>query len=142
MNTTSQLFIGLAIAATAAQASAQVTFFEHDNFRGRSFTTDHPVGDFSRFGFNDRASSVIVRSGRWELCTDGRFGGRWRERGRATLRVPRSGWSRRGEHTRGGNRARPDRGGRGGRAGRSGLTARAARCGGGARVVLVLKLGL
>lgn len=76
MNIPSRLFIGLAIAAAATQASAQVTFFEHDNFRGRSFTTDRPVGDFSRFGFNDRASSVIVRSGRWELCTDSRFGGR------------------------------------------------------------------
>ncbi len=76
MNTPSQLFIGLAIAAAATQASAQVTFFEHDHFRGRSFTTDRPVGDFSRFGFNDRASSVIVRSGRWELCVDARFSGR------------------------------------------------------------------
>jgi hypothetical protein len=76
MNIPSQLFIGLAIAAAATQASAQVTFFEHDNFRGRSFTTDRPVDDFSRFGFNDRASSVIVRSGRWELCTDWRFRGR------------------------------------------------------------------
>lgn len=72
----SRLFIGVALAAAATAATAQVTFFEHDGFRGRSFSTDRPVGDFSRFGFNDRASSVIVRSGRWELCDDARFGGR------------------------------------------------------------------
>jgi hypothetical protein len=76
MNTPSRLFIGLSLAAAAAAASAQVTFFEHDGFRGRSFTSDRPVGDFARFGFNDRASSVIVRSGRWELCDNARFGGR------------------------------------------------------------------
>lgn len=72
----SRLFIGLALAASAATASAQVTFFEHDGFRGRSFTSDRSIVDFSHFGFNDLASSVIVRSGRWELCDNARFGGR------------------------------------------------------------------
>jgi len=55
---------------------AQVTFYEHANFQGRSFTTDRPVGDFERFGFNDRASSVVVQGERWEACEDARFGGR------------------------------------------------------------------
>lgn len=76
MNIPTRLFFGIVLATAAASASAQVTFFEHDGFRGRSFTTDRSVGDFVRFGFNDRASSVIVRSGRWELCDDARFGGR------------------------------------------------------------------
>jgi uncharacterized protein YcfJ len=62
--------------AIAAQATAQVTFFEHDNFRGQSFSTQLPVRDFARFGFNDRASSAEVRSGRWEVCEDSRFLGR------------------------------------------------------------------
>ena len=60
----------------AGHAAAQVTFYEHDNFQGRSFTTDRPVGDFERFGFNDRASSVVVQGDRWEACEDVRFGGR------------------------------------------------------------------
>ncbi|MDQ2927985.1 MAG: beta/gamma crystallin family protein [Caldimonas sp.] len=76
MQNPSRLFIGFALVATAMAASAQVTFFEHDGFRGRSFTSDRSVGNFARFGFNDRASSVIVRSGRWELCDNAGFGGR------------------------------------------------------------------
>jgi uncharacterized protein YcfJ len=61
--------------ACAVQASAQVTFFEHEGFSGRQFTADRQVGNFERFGFNDRASSVIVRGGWWEVCQDARFSG-------------------------------------------------------------------
>ncbi len=60
----------------AAQASAQVTFYAGEGFHGPSFTTDRPVWNFERFGFNDRASSVIVQRGRWEACEDARFEGR------------------------------------------------------------------
>ena len=59
-----------------AGAPAQITFYENENFRGRSFTTDKQVGNFERFGFNDRASSVVVHGDRWEVCEDIRFGGR------------------------------------------------------------------
>jgi uncharacterized protein YcfJ len=64
---------GLAFASCAA---AQVTFYENEGFKGRTFTTHKQVADLSRFGFNDRASSVIVASDRWEVCDDIRFGGR------------------------------------------------------------------
>lgn len=72
---------GLLMAAlvASAQAGAQVTFFEHDGFNGRSFTTQKQVRNFERFGFNDRSSSVVVlgeRWERWEVCTDVRFEGR------------------------------------------------------------------
>ena len=65
--------VGLAI---AAQASAQVTFYESEGFAGRSFTTDQPIRNFERFGFNDRASSVVVDRERWEVCEEVRFRGR------------------------------------------------------------------
>ena len=67
----------LAVAAVTlvTQAVAQVTFFENDNFQGRSFTTQRNVNNFQRFGFNDRASSVIVMNNRVEVCDDVRFGG-------------------------------------------------------------------
>ena len=32
--------------------------------------------DFSRRGFNDRASSVIVESGQWQVCDDAGYRGR------------------------------------------------------------------
>ncbi len=60
----------------AGQAGAQVTFYEHDGFHGRTFTTDRGIWNFERWGFNDRASSAVVRGGSWEVCTDARFNGR------------------------------------------------------------------
>jgi uncharacterized protein YcfJ len=69
-----------ALAASAliisAQAAADVTFYEREGFRGRSFTTDRPVGSLERFGFNDRASSAVVRGQPWEVCDAVRFGGK------------------------------------------------------------------
>ena len=69
-----------ALAATAliisAQAAADVTFYERENFRGRSFTTDKPMGSLERFGFNDRASSAVVRGTSWEVCDELRFNGK------------------------------------------------------------------
>jgi uncharacterized protein YcfJ len=60
----------------AAQAGAQVTFYEQDGFQGRSFTTQQRVGNLGRSGFNDRASSVVVVGERWQACEDVRFSGR------------------------------------------------------------------
>lgn len=76
MNTVFKQALVVAAVAIATQATAQVTFYEHENFEGRSFTTTQPVANFSRAGFNDRASSVMVVGDRWEVCDDVRFGGR------------------------------------------------------------------
>jgi len=62
--------------ALATQASAQITFYEQQGFNGRSFTTEQRIGNFSRHGFNDRASSVVVLHDRWEVCENVRFEGR------------------------------------------------------------------
>jgi uncharacterized protein YcfJ len=79
MNPLSTIALAAATLAFAGQAAADVTFYEHDGFQGRSFTTAAPVNNFQRSGFNDRASSVVVegrRSERWEVCEDARFRGR------------------------------------------------------------------
>ncbi len=55
--------------------ASQVMFYETEGFQGRTFSVDQPVEDFSRVGFNDRASSVIVLGQRWEVCVDSRFRG-------------------------------------------------------------------
>src|SRR5262249_3931795 len=65
-----------ALMICAMQALAQVTFYEGEGFRGRAFTADRPVWNLERYGFNDRASSVIVDRGRWEVCEYPRFEGR------------------------------------------------------------------
>jgi uncharacterized protein YcfJ len=70
----SALAVTALVAAT--HAAAQVTFYEGEGFRGRAFTTNSQVGDFARNGFNDRASSVVVDRGRWEVCEHQRFEGR------------------------------------------------------------------
>ena len=75
-----KMILKIALSAAAlsmsAQALAQITFYEHDGWRGRTFTTNEEVRDFVRVGFNDRASSVIVDRGEWEVCDDARFGGK------------------------------------------------------------------
>jgi len=53
----------------------QVTFYEREGFRGRSFSTTSDIGDFRGTGFNDRASSVVVVGERWEACDDAGFVG-------------------------------------------------------------------
>lgn len=76
MNTTLKSALLVAGLAATTQSFAQVTFFEREGFEGRSFTTESRVGNFERHGFDDRASSVIVRRDRWEVCEEIRFGGR------------------------------------------------------------------
>nr|WP_315398264.1 beta/gamma crystallin family protein [uncultured Duganella sp.] len=60
--------------ATAARAG-EITLYTHDNFGGPAITVRDAVPDLVPDGFNDRASSVRVRSGRWQLCEHANFGG-------------------------------------------------------------------
>jgi uncharacterized protein YcfJ len=76
MNRTLRIALAVAGVTIATQAVAQITFYEHDGFQGQSFTTDRPIGNFERYGFNDRASSVVVARDQWEVCEDARFSGR------------------------------------------------------------------
>jgi uncharacterized protein YcfJ len=76
MHAFSTFTVALAGLTLATSALAQVTFYEGEGFQGRSFTTQTAVRNFQRFGFNDRASSVVVRSARWEVCQDAGFRGR------------------------------------------------------------------
>jgi hypothetical protein len=68
-----RLALGAVALALATQASAQVTFYEHEGFRGRSYTTASSVENLKSSRLNDRASSVIVESGRWLVCDQRRF---------------------------------------------------------------------
>ena len=59
-----------------APVAASVTFFEREQFVGRSFKTQERIGNFERFGFNDRASSAEVVGASWQVCDDVQYGGR------------------------------------------------------------------
>jgi uncharacterized protein YcfJ len=76
MNNRLKLAVAVAGVLAATAASAQVTFYSGEGFAGQSFTADRPLGNFERSGFNDRASSAVVRNGAWEVCEDARFEGR------------------------------------------------------------------
>jgi hypothetical protein len=67
--------LALATVLCTTPALAQVTFYEHDNYGGRSFTTERAIGSFTNSGFNDRASSIVVSSQMWEVCDNADFGG-------------------------------------------------------------------
>ncbi len=76
MKTSHRFAFALVASVAAAQAAAQVTFYEHEGFQGRSFSVAGEVRNFERAGFNDSASAVVVQRGRWEVCEDRRFSGR------------------------------------------------------------------
>jgi uncharacterized protein YcfJ len=76
MNAILKSTLAVASIVLTAHATAQVTFYEREDFEGRSFTTQQRVNNFARFGFNDRSSSVVVTTDLWEVCDDARFSGR------------------------------------------------------------------
>ena len=64
----------LAFAATAVTAG-EVILYEHQGFQGRRMTLHGNTSDFDRTQFNDRAESIVVQDGVWEVCTDAGFNG-------------------------------------------------------------------
>jgi hypothetical protein len=64
-------FICLGSAANAAE----ITLYQHRHFGGRELTVRGYMPNVTNAGFNDQASSLIVNSGRWEICTDAEFKG-------------------------------------------------------------------
>lgn len=55
--------------------AAEITLYEDPGFNGGQLTLRGYTPNIGNTGFNDRASSVVVNSGRWELCTDADFKG-------------------------------------------------------------------
>jgi hypothetical protein len=75
--TFSRIAFGAAIALQASLvAAAEITLFEREGFQGRRLTIRGAMPDLDRTDFNDRAASIIVRDGVWEVCSDARFNGR------------------------------------------------------------------
>jgi hypothetical protein len=61
---------------------ADAVLFEHSGFRGEALPLRYDIPDLTAFDFDDRASSIMVRRGRWEGCTEPRYRGQcWRVSG-------------------------------------------------------------
>lgn len=69
------LFCTVAFLAPVAAFAGEMILFQDANFQGRSLSLRSDASDLSRQGFNDKTSSVIVRSGTWEVCKDARYRG-------------------------------------------------------------------
>jgi uncharacterized protein YcfJ len=75
MGMTLKAALGVAGLAVATTAAAQATFYSRDGFHGQQFTVDGTLRNFERSGFNDKAESVIVNGGNWQVCSDANFNG-------------------------------------------------------------------
>jgi uncharacterized protein YcfJ len=76
MNRVIRCVVAVGGVTLATQAAAQITLYEGEGFHGRAYTANGTVWNLDPTGFNDRASSAIIQSGRWEVCEDARFQGR------------------------------------------------------------------
>jgi uncharacterized protein YcfJ len=76
MKTSLSAILGVAAMVVTMQAAAQLTFYQDEGLRGRSFGVDRAIDNFDHYGFNDRASSVVVQHGEWEVCEDAAYRGR------------------------------------------------------------------
>jgi len=61
---------------TTAASAGELTLFADSNFRGNHVTLQRDARNLADYGFNDRVSSIAIRSGVWELCEHANFGGR------------------------------------------------------------------
>jgi len=67
---------GLVTLLASAASMADISLFQDNNFQGQEFRTRNEVRNLKSVGLNDRASSIIIDRGRWEVCSDADFGGR------------------------------------------------------------------
>lgn len=69
------LLAGASWLAAAGAHAGELSLFSGPDFRGREASFNGPVHDLGRTGFNDRASSLVVHSGRWQVCEHANFQG-------------------------------------------------------------------
>ena len=77
MKSTSLVRAGVlsALLVAGAAYAGEMSIYSAPNFRGGELTLNGTASNLDRSGFNDRSESIVVRSGRWEVCTDANFGG-------------------------------------------------------------------
>jgi len=72
----SKIVVGTSLALVASTlAAGEITLFERPDFQGRRLTIHGTMPNLDRTDFNDRAESIAVRDGVWEVCSDAHFNG-------------------------------------------------------------------
>jgi beta/gamma crystallin len=66
---------GALAVATATAMAGEITLYQGPAFQGHSMVTASTLPDLLRTDFNRTASSVVVRDGTWEACTQPNFTG-------------------------------------------------------------------
>jgi hypothetical protein len=64
-----------ALAWPAATQAAPIELYEQPQFQGVALGLDRANPNLADYGFDNKALSIVVRSGSWELCTDAQFRG-------------------------------------------------------------------
>jgi len=70
------LVFAVVASVCAVANAAEITLFEFPDFGDRRITLHGSVPSFDPGGFIDRAESMVIRAGYWELCSDAYFLGR------------------------------------------------------------------
>jgi len=68
--------VAFACSIAASAANAQLVLYEHDSYGGQSIRSGNSVSNLADSGFNDRASSIKIFTGQWQVCADAYFRGR------------------------------------------------------------------
>jgi hypothetical protein len=66
----------VACLASEGALCAVAILFEHTNLQGQSIVVRNALPNLDRTSFNDRAESILIREGLWEVCTDANYRGR------------------------------------------------------------------
>jgi hypothetical protein len=75
MKHTTRIVAGALLLGCTAAASAEITLYGRENFRGRAVVIDDAAPNLQGTRLNDRASSIDVGSGTWEACSEPNFRG-------------------------------------------------------------------
>lgn len=72
-----RLFAAAAVLALCSHAAfaGELTLFADSDFRGARVSIQRDAPDLNRVGMNDKVSSIVVRSGTWQVCEHRDFGG-------------------------------------------------------------------
>lgn len=65
----------VAAGAFGAAQAAEITLYSQADFHGKALTAQGAIPNVKSAGFNDQTSSIVVTSGRWEVCTHAEFQG-------------------------------------------------------------------